>query len=101
LFPSSDKKWKDADSMDLLRSVFGMVKESGWRLVNLDCVVSCEEPKILPFCGRIRKSLAQVLEASVDQIFVKGKTGEGLGPVGKGKAVEAMAVCLLEKRKEE
>ena len=99
-FPSSDKKWKDADSMELLSSVFGMVKETGWRLVNLDCVISCEEPKILPFRGRIRHSLAQAMEASVDQIFVKGKTGEGLGPVGKGKAVEAMAICLLEKSNE-
>jgi 2-C-methyl-D-erythritol 2,4-cyclodiphosphate synthase/2-C-methyl-D-erythritol 4-phosphate cytidylyltransferase/2-C-methyl-D-erythritol 2,4-cyclodiphosphate synthase len=100
LFPPSDKKWKDADSMELLRSVFGMVQQDGWRLVNLDCVVSCEEPKILPFRVRIRQSLAQALEASVDQIFVKGKTGEGLGPVGKGKAVEAMAVCLLEMKNE-
>jgi 2-C-methyl-D-erythritol 2,4-cyclodiphosphate synthase/2-C-methyl-D-erythritol 4-phosphate cytidylyltransferase/2-C-methyl-D-erythritol 2,4-cyclodiphosphate synthase len=97
LFPSSDKKWKDADSMELLRSVFGMVKQAGWRLVNLDCVISCEEPKILPFRGRIRQSLAQALEASVEQIFIKGKTNEGLGPVGKGKAVEAMVVCLLER----
>jgi 2-C-methyl-D-erythritol 2,4-cyclodiphosphate synthase/2-C-methyl-D-erythritol 4-phosphate cytidylyltransferase/2-C-methyl-D-erythritol 2,4-cyclodiphosphate synthase len=97
LFPPSEKKWKDADSMELLRSVFSMVQEAGWRLVNLDCVVSCEEPKLLPFRGRIRKFLAQTLEASVDQIFVKGKTNEGLGPVGKGKAVEALVICLLEK----
>jgi 2-C-methyl-D-erythritol 2,4-cyclodiphosphate synthase len=100
LFPPSDKKWKDADSMELLRSVSDMVQQAGWRLVNLDCVVSCEEPKLLPFRGRIRQSLAQALEASVDQIFIKGKTGEGLGPVGKGKAVEAMVVCLLEMRNE-
>jgi 2-C-methyl-D-erythritol 2,4-cyclodiphosphate synthase/2-C-methyl-D-erythritol 4-phosphate cytidylyltransferase/2-C-methyl-D-erythritol 2,4-cyclodiphosphate synthase len=100
LFPPSDKKGKDADSMELLRTVFEMVKKAGWRLVNLDCVVSCEEPKVLPFRDRIRKSLAQALETSVDQIFVKGKTGEGMGPVGKGKAVEAMVVCLLEKMPE-
>jgi len=97
LFPPSDPKWKDADSMALLRSVFEMAKQAGWTLVNLDCVVSCEEPKVLPFRDRIRQSLAQTLEVSVDKIFVKGKTGEGLGPVGKGKAVEALAVCLLEK----
>jgi len=97
LFPPSDPKWKDADSMALLRSVFDMAKQAGWTLVNLDCVVSCEEPKVLPFRDRIRQSLAQALEVSVDKIFVKGKTGEGLGPVGKGKAVEAIAVCLLEK----
>jgi 2-C-methyl-D-erythritol 2,4-cyclodiphosphate synthase len=98
LFPPSDPSWKDADSMTLLRSVFGMVKQAGWTLVNLDCVVSCEEPKILPYRDRIRESLARALEVSIDQIFVKGKTGEGLGAVGKGRAVEAIAVCLLEKK---
>jgi 2-C-methyl-D-erythritol 2,4-cyclodiphosphate synthase len=97
LFPPSDSAWKDADSMALLRSVFDMVKQAGWTLVNLDCVVCCEKPKVLPFRDNIRQSLAQALEVSVDAIFVKGKTGEGLGPVGKGKAVEALAVCLLEK----
>ena len=97
LFPPSDPAWKDADSMTLLRSVFGMVKQAGWTLVNLDCVVSCEEPKILHFRDRIRESLAQALEVSIDRIFVKGKTGEGLGAIGKGKAVEAIAVCLLTK----
>jgi 2-C-methyl-D-erythritol 2,4-cyclodiphosphate synthase/2-C-methyl-D-erythritol 4-phosphate cytidylyltransferase/2-C-methyl-D-erythritol 2,4-cyclodiphosphate synthase len=97
LFPPSDPKWKDADSMAFLHSVFETAKQTGWTLVNLDCVVCCEEPKVLPFRDRIRQSLAQALEVSVDKIFVKGKTGEGLGPVGKGKAVEAFAVCLLEK----
>lgn len=97
LFPSSDPEWKDADSMKLLSTVFEMVKQAGWRLVNLDCVICCEEPKIAPFRVSICHSLAQVLEASIDKIFVKGKTGERLGPVGKGKAVEALAVCLLEK----
>jgi 2-C-methyl-D-erythritol 2,4-cyclodiphosphate synthase len=97
LFPPADPAWKDADSMLLLKSAFGMVKQAGWRVENLDCVVSCEEPKILPFRGCIRESLAAALELSVDAVFVKGKTGEGLGPVGKGKAVEALAVCHLTK----
>ena len=97
LFPPSDPAWKNADSMILLHSVFGMVKQAGWRLINLDCVICCEAPKILPFRDAICRSLAETLEVSVDRIFVKGKTGEGLGPVGKGKAVEALAVCLLEK----
>ncbi|MDR2922340.1 MAG: 2-C-methyl-D-erythritol 2,4-cyclodiphosphate synthase [Treponema sp.] len=95
LFPPSDAAWKDADSMELLRRAFAMLKEAGWRLVNLDCVVSCEEPKVLPYRDSIRRSLAQALETSVDRVFVKGKTGEGLGPVGKGKAVETLAVCML------
>jgi 2-C-methyl-D-erythritol 2,4-cyclodiphosphate synthase len=97
LFPPSDPAWKDADSMALLRSAFGKVKNAGWRLVNLDCVVCCEQPKLLPFRDAIRESLARALEAGTDAVFVKGKTAEGMGAVGEGLAVEATAVCLLEK----
>jgi len=99
-FPPTDAKWKDADSMELLRVVFCTVQNAGWRLGNLDCVVSCEEPKILPFRDEMRGRLAQALETSIDRIFVKGKTAEGLGAVGKGEAVEAFVVCLLEKANE-
>jgi 2-C-methyl-D-erythritol 2,4-cyclodiphosphate synthase len=97
LFPPSDPAWKDADSMELLRNAFARVKKAGWRLVNLDCVVLCEKPKVLPFRESLRNSLAAALEVSPDKVFVKGKTAEGLGPVGKGKAVEVFAQCLLEK----
>jgi len=97
LFPPSDPAWKDADSMKLLRNVFTLVKQAGWRVVNLDCVVICEKPKVLPFRDRLRGSLAAALEVSADRVFVKGKTAEGLGPVGKGRAVEVFAQCLLEK----
>jgi 2-C-methyl-D-erythritol 2,4-cyclodiphosphate synthase/2-C-methyl-D-erythritol 4-phosphate cytidylyltransferase/2-C-methyl-D-erythritol 2,4-cyclodiphosphate synthase len=83
--------------MSLLRASFEMVKKSGWRLINLDCVVSCEEPKLLPHRDEIRASLAGALDLGPEAVFVKGKTGEGLGPIGKGRAVEALAVCLLEK----
>jgi 2-C-methyl-D-erythritol 2,4-cyclodiphosphate synthase/2-C-methyl-D-erythritol 4-phosphate cytidylyltransferase/2-C-methyl-D-erythritol 2,4-cyclodiphosphate synthase len=97
LFPPSEAKWKDADSMALLRTAFAMVKNSGWAAVNLDCVVCCEQPKLLPYRERIRHSLAQALELDPAAVFVKGKTGEGLDSVGEGRAVEALAVCLLEK----
>jgi 2-C-methyl-D-erythritol 2,4-cyclodiphosphate synthase/2-C-methyl-D-erythritol 4-phosphate cytidylyltransferase/2-C-methyl-D-erythritol 2,4-cyclodiphosphate synthase len=97
LFPSSNFAWKDVNSMEFLRNVFERVKQQGWRLVNLDCVIVCEEPKILPFRDIICKSIAKVMGVPSQNIFVKGKTAEGLGPVGKGKAVEALAICLLEK----
>lgn len=97
LFPPSEAAWKDADSIELLRIAFGLVKEAGWQLINLDCVVTCESPKILPYRDRIQSSLAQVLEIPGMAVFVKGKTNEGLGAVGTGQAVEALAVCLLEK----
>jgi 2-C-methyl-D-erythritol 2,4-cyclodiphosphate synthase len=97
LFPPSDPAYKDADSMKLLHNVFTHVKNSGWKLVNLDCVVICEKPKVLPFRELIRDSLAKTLEVPLDCVFVKGKTAEGLGSVGRGKAVEVLAQCLVEK----
>jgi len=97
LFPPSDPAWKDADSMKLLRDVYERVKKSGWKIVNLDCVVICETPKVLPFREAVRKSLAVTLETAPENIFVKGKTKEGLDAVGQGKAVEAFAQCLLER----
>jgi len=97
LFSPEDPAWKDADSMKLLKQSWARVKGAGWCLVNLDCCIVCEAPKILPMRDEIRSSLAAVLEAGREAVFVKAKTGEKLGPVGEGLAVEAEAVCLLEK----
>jgi 2-C-methyl-D-erythritol 2,4-cyclodiphosphate synthase/2-C-methyl-D-erythritol 4-phosphate cytidylyltransferase/2-C-methyl-D-erythritol 2,4-cyclodiphosphate synthase len=101
LFPPGEAAWKDADSLTLLKTAYEKVKEKGWRLVNLDCVVSCENPKILPHREAIRSSLAEVLEISREAVFVKGKTNEGMGPLGRGEAVEALALCLLEREEEQ
>jgi len=97
LFPPSDPKWKGADSMELLRSIYARVRQAGYAIINIDCVIICENPKVLPFRSVIRKSLADALETSMENIFIKGKTAEGLGPAGKGKAVEVIAQCLLTK----
>ncbi len=97
LFSPLDPAFKKADSRELLRNVFARVKKYGWKLVNLDCVIICEKPKVLPFRDIIRNSLANTLEVPLDCVFVKGKTAEGLGSVGKGRAVEVLAQCLLEK----
>ena len=96
-FPDSDPAFKDADSMELLKRAWQHVKAQGWRIVNLDCVVSCEKPKILPYMDKIRASLAKALDADPALVFVKGKTAEGFGLVGSGEAVEALAVCLITK----
>jgi len=96
-YPPGDPAWKDADSLLLLKNAWNKVKSQGWRLVNLDAVVTCEKPKILPYRDKIRESLAQTLEVDPGLVFVKGKTNEGLGATGTGEAVEALAVCLLER----
>jgi len=96
LFPPSDAAWKDADSMRLLTIAYDKVKASGWSVVNIDCVVTCERPKLLPYRAAIRASLAAALALPVDAVFVKGKTNEGCDALGEGRAVEALVVCLLE-----
>jgi len=95
LFPPDDISLKGISSAKLLKKTGLLIKEAGWRLVNIDCVVKCERPAILPRREEIRASLASIMEVEVSQIFVKGKTGEGLGIIGAGEAIEAEAVCLL------
>jgi 2-C-methyl-D-erythritol 2,4-cyclodiphosphate synthase len=96
-FPPSDPRWKGADSRMLLKTAWEKVRNGGWRLENLDCVIALERPKFLPWRDAVRQSVAETLEVGVDQVFMKAKTGEGLGAVGEGNAVEVWASCLLSR----
>jgi 2-C-methyl-D-erythritol 2,4-cyclodiphosphate synthase len=96
-FPDGDALWRGADSMNLLAEAFGEVKRAGWSIANIDAVVTCEAPRILPHRAAIRASLAAALDLPEDAVFVKGKTNEGCGELGRGHAVEALVVCLLER----
>ena len=96
-FPPEDAAWKDADSVFLLKSVWEKIRKRGWKLVNMDCVVKLERPKFLPYRTQVIESIARVLGVESESVFVKAKTGEALGDVGKGEAVEAWCTCLLEK----
>ena len=97
MFPPSDEKWKGADSKNLLKQAFLLVKNQGWNIENLDCVLQLEKPKFLPFRKQIIESIADILEIMPEQVFVKAKTGEKLGDIGNGNAISAEAVCLLSK----
>lgn len=96
-FPPEDEKWKDADSKLLLQKVWNDVRNEGWKIVNIDCVIKLEKPKFLPKRQEVINSIAQILEIESSNVFVKAKTGEKLQPIGTSQAVEAEAVCLLEK----
>ena len=96
-FPPEDPQWKDADSAKLLQTVMEKVRDAGWHIENLDCVVKLEKPKFIPYRQQVIESIARTLQIQPDQVFVKAKTGEKLPPVGTGDAVEATAVCLLSK----
>jgi 2-C-methyl-D-erythritol 4-phosphate cytidylyltransferase/2-C-methyl-D-erythritol 2,4-cyclodiphosphate synthase len=96
-FPPDDAKWKDADSAELLRIIWKTISGNGWKLVNLDCVVLLEKPKLLPFREQIRFSIAKILQADVDSVFVKAKTGEKTGEIGRSEIIEAWVTCLLQR----
>jgi 2-C-methyl-D-erythritol 2,4-cyclodiphosphate synthase len=96
-FPPGDPTWKDADSSRLAAEAAKFLREDGWTLGNLDCTVMLEAPKIGPCREAIRLRIASVLNLDPDRVSVKAKTFEGFGEVGRGEAVEARAVVLIER----
>lgn len=96
-FPPEEEKWKDANSAELLKSVWQKIKEKGYKIGNIDCVIKLEKPKFLPYRNQVRESIANILQIDLDQIFVKAKTGEQMDSVGHENAIEAWATCILYK----
>ena len=94
-FPPDDPKWKNANSLDLLRDIMAMVRRRGARLVNADITVVAQEPRLAPFAEQMRKALAEPLATETDNISIKATTNEGVGPEGRCEAISASAVCLL------
>jgi 2-C-methyl-D-erythritol 2,4-cyclodiphosphate synthase len=97
-FPDSDERWRDADSLGLLGTVVGMVTATGLQIVNVDCTVVMERPKLGAHRGAIRARLAEVLGLDVARVNVKATTGEGIGFVGRGEGVAALAIASLDRR---
>jgi len=95
LFPDTDAAYKDADSMALLRDVVGRVAGAGFRIDHVDTTVVMERPKLAPHRAAIRATLAEGLGVEPSQVNVKASTGEGLGFVGRGEGVAALAVATL------
>jgi len=95
-FPDTDERWRDADSMRLLESVVESVHAAGLEILNVDCTVVMEAPKLAPHRGAIRARLAEVLALEPSLVNVKASTGEGMGFVGRGEGVAALAVASLE-----
>jgi len=94
-FPDTDAAFKGADSMLLLAEAAQRVRAAGYEIGNIDSTVIAQAPKLAPHIEAMRVRLAAVLGLAVDQINVKAKTAERMGPVGEGRAIEARAVCVL------
>lgn len=96
-FPDTDQNFKDADSAELMKHVWKLVKEKGYELVNADCTIIAQRPKMAPYIGQMKERIAELLEASPEQINVKATTTEQLGFTGRGEGVASQAVVLLKK----
>jgi 2-C-methyl-D-erythritol 2,4-cyclodiphosphate synthase len=94
-FPDTDERWAGADSLALLRAVVALVGERGLAVVHVDATVVMERPKLGPHKAQIRASLAGALGVDGDGVNVKATTGEGMGFVGRGEGVAALAVATL------
>ena len=97
LFPSGAAEWEGASSLDLLARAYAQVREAGWKLVNADCVLVGEEPRIAPVRDQMRARLAQALAVEPDLVNVRATTTDRLGFTGRGEGLAALAVALLER----
>lgn len=96
-FPPSDPRWKDADSIELLRRATALLTERNYQVVNVDVTVICEAPRIGPHTAAMRERLAEAIGIESDQVSVKATTNERMGWIGRGEGIAAMAVALVDR----
>ena len=94
-FPDTDERWRDADSLDLLRAVVQQLADSGYAPANIDATVACEQPKLSPFRDEMRTRLAEAAGLEPVDVNVKFTTGEGMGFVGRGEGIAALAIATV------
>lgn len=97
-FPDTDQKYKNADSKILLKNVYGLIKERGYEVVNLDCSLLLQKPKIAKYVPEMRRIIAGLIETGEDRVSVKATTTEKLGFVGREEGAAAMASVLIKKK---
>ena len=96
LFPDNDPQYKDIDSSLLFKKVVTLMKEKGYRINNIDVMVTLEKPKLKDYIVEMRDNIANILETSIDNVSVKAGTNEGLDALGRGEAVKAEVIVLLK-----
>jgi len=96
-FPDTDSKYKDADSVELLKKVLELIEEKGYEIVNIDSTIQAQEPKLMPHIMLIRENLAKNINIDINQISVKAKTYEKQDSIGKGEAIAVYCSALLKK----
>lgn len=97
LFSDTDDANKDRSSLDMAREVSRRLKVAGARILSIDALVICDEPKVAPLREAMCRAIAEALDIEVGRLNVKGKTSEGMGALGRGEGIEARAVALVER----
>lgn len=97
LFPDSDMKYKDIDSKILLKKVYNIMMEKGYKIGNIDTVIAAQEPKLAPYIDKMRKIISEILNTEITNISIKATTTEKLGFEGREEGISTYAVVLLEK----
>ena len=97
LFPPGEPEWEGASSLDLLRRAAAQVREAGWELVNADCILIGEEPRIAPLREQMRGRLASAVAVDAERVNVRATTTDKLGFTGRGQGLAAQAVALVER----
>jgi 2-C-methyl-D-erythritol 2,4-cyclodiphosphate synthase len=95
-FSDNDPRWKGADSLDFLRHVCGLLEECGYSISNIDATIMAERPRMAPHIPSMKTALAEAMNIGDSLISIKAKTNEGLDAVGRGEAIAALAVALIE-----
>lgn len=98
MFPDSEPANRGRDSADMLSVAMGDVRYADWEVLNLDCIVHAQRPKLSPHKKEICQRIAEILDLHRDQVGLKGKTGEGVGPIGNEEAISAQCVVLLQRK---
>lgn len=94
-FPDTDPKWKNAESGQFVRKAVSLIQERGWKIANVDCTIFAEQPKLMNVKPKIQACVADLLGIPVELVNIKAKTGEKVGPIGRGEAIAADAIVLL------
>jgi 2-C-methyl-D-erythritol 2,4-cyclodiphosphate synthase len=95
MFPDTDPRWKNADSLALLRVAVDAVRQAKYAVVNVDLTIIAERPKLLPYLDQMRSNLADALGIEADAVSIKGKTNERVDATGRGEAMACHAVALI------
>ena len=99
LFPPSDSRFKNISSVLLLKEVIELTEQNAWKVINNDCTIICEKPKISDYKTAMISKLANAMKISQEQISLKGKTAEKMGALGREEGIAVIAIALLEKIK--